>query len=116
MIVFLSPFQSFDERLEALGPTTSRSWEEDWATSSPDAVAESVSASDPLVVVIGPGVDETLGLTWIEAFARHRSDMSVVMVGDMKTELVVAAMRAGASDVVAPNVSHQELVATLDRA
>ncbi|MGI9621268.1 MAG: AAA family ATPase, partial [Acidimicrobiales bacterium] len=32
------------------------------------------------------------------------------------TELVVAAMRAGASDVVAPNVSHQELVATLDRA
>ena len=41
---------------------------------------------------------------------------SIVMVGDMRTELVVAAMRAGASDVVAPNVSHHELVATLDRA
>lgn len=116
MIVFLSPFGSFDERLDALGPTTSRAWDESWTSTSPDAVAEEVVAKEPLVVVIGPGVNEDIGLTWVEAFARQRSDTSIVMVGDMKTELVVAAMRAGASDVVAPNVSHQELVDTLDRA
>ena len=28
MIVFLSPFASFDERLEALGSTTTRSWDD----------------------------------------------------------------------------------------
>lgn len=116
MIVFLSPFGSFDERLDALGPTTSRAWDESWTTASPDAVAEEVVAKEPLVVVIGPGVHEDLGLTWVEAFARQRADTSIVMVGDMRTELVVGAMRAGASDVVAPNVSHQELVDTLDRA
>ncbi len=116
MIVFLSPFGSFDERLDALGPTTSRAWDESWTSTSPDAVAEEVVAKEPLVVVIGPGVNEDIGLTWIEAFARQRSDTSIVMVGDMRTELVVSAMRAGASDVVAPNVSHQELVDTLDRA
>lgn len=116
MIVFLSPFGSFDERLDALGPTTSRAWDESWTSTSPDDVAAEVVAKDPLVVVIGPGVNEDIGLTWIEAFARQRSDTSIVMVGDMRTELVVGAMRAGASDVVAPNVSHQELVDTLDRA
>lgn len=116
MIVFLSPFASFDERLDALGPTTSRAWDDEWAGSSPDSVAAEVVAKEPLVVVIGPGVNEDIGLTWIEAFARQRSDTSIVMVGDMRTELVVSAMRAGASDVVAPNVSHQELVDTLDRA
>ena len=116
MIVFLSPFASFDERLDALGSTTSRAWDEAWLDAAPDEVAQEVTAKDPLVVVVGPGVDEHLGLGWVEAFGRTRHDLSVVMVGDMKTELVVAARRAGASDVVAPNVSHQELVATLDRA
>ncbi len=116
MIVFLSPFRSFDERLEALGSTTTRAWEDSWSSLPPQEVAESVSARDPLVVVIGPGVNEEMGLTWVEAFGRLRPDISVVMVGDMRTELVVSAMRAGASDVVAPNVSHPELVATLDRA
>jgi pilus assembly protein CpaE len=116
MIVFLSPFASFDERLEALGSTTTRAWEESWPETPPDTIAAEVASKDPLVVVVGPGVEENMGLTWVEAFGRVRQDMSVVMVGDMKTELVVAAMRAGATDVVAPNVSHQELVATLDRA
>lgn len=116
MITFLSPFASFDERLEALGSTTSRTWDEAWLEASPDAVASEVTQDDPLVVVIGPGVDENVGLLWVEAFGRLRQDMAVVMVGDMSTDLVVAAMRAGAIDVVAPNVSHSELVATLDRA
>jgi pilus assembly protein CpaE len=116
MIVFLSPFASFDERLQGLGSTTSRAWEETWTEDPPDQVADAVIADDPLVVVIGPGVNEDVGLTWVEAFARQRTDTSIVMVGDMRTELVVGAMRAGASDVVAPNVSHQELVDTLDRA
>ncbi len=116
MIVFLSPFRSFDERLEALGSTTSRAWEEEWTSAPPQSVAETVAAKDPLVVVIGPGVNEDVGLTWVEAFGRLRPDISIVMVGDMRTELVVSAMRAGASDVVAPNVSHPELIATLDRA
>ncbi len=116
MIVFLSPFSSVDERLEALGSTTTRSWDESWTSSSADAVAADVTSRDPLVVVIGPGVDEAMGLSWVEAFGRARGDLAIVMVGDMKTDLVIAAMRAGASDVVAPNVSHPELVATLDRA
>lgn len=116
MIVFLSPFASFDERLDALGPTTRRAWEESWPAAPADQVATAVASDDPLVVVIGPGVNEDIGLTWVEAFARTRTDTSVVMVGDLRTELVVGAMRAGATDVVAPNVSHQELVDTLDRA
>ncbi len=116
MIIFLSPFASVDERLDALGSTTTRSWDESWLSSTAEAVATEVADREPLVVVIGPGVEEETGLSWIEAFGRIRPDMSIVMVGDMKTDLVVAAMRAGASDVVAPNVSHSELVATLDRA
>jgi pilus assembly protein CpaE len=116
MIVFLSPFSSVDERLEALGSTTTRSWDESWTSLAADAVAADVASRDPLVVVIGPGVDEAMGLSWVEAFGRARGDLAIVMVGDMKTDLVIAAMRAGASDVVAPNVSHPELVATLDRA
>jgi pilus assembly protein CpaE len=116
MIVFLSPFASFDERLEALGSTTSRAWEDTWTSDPPDQVAAQAVSDDPLVVVIGPGVNEDIGLTWVEALARQQVDTSIVMVGDMRTELVVAAMRAGASDVVAPNVSHQELLDTLDRA
>lgn len=115
MIVFLSPFESFDERLETLG-STNRTWDEAWLTATPDAVVAEVMAKEPLVVVIGPGVDENVGLTWVQAFGRSRQDMAIVMVGDMQTDLVVAAMRAGASDVVAPNVSHTELVETLDRA
>lgn len=97
MIVFLSPFASFDERLEARGSTNNRAWEESWTTDSPDQVAEQVIASAPLVVVIGPGVNEDIGLTWVEAFARQRTDTFIVMVGDMRTELVVGAMRAGAA-------------------
>ena len=53
MIVFLSPFGSFDERLDALGPTTSRAWDESWTSTSPDDVAAEVVAKEPLVVVIG---------------------------------------------------------------
>ena len=116
MIVFLSPFESFDERLEALGSTTRRAWDQSWPHSTPDVVASAVTAEDPLVVVVGPGVDEQIGLPWVEALSRIRQDMSVVVVGDLRTELVVNAMRAGATDVVAPNVSHTELVGTLDRA
>jgi pilus assembly protein CpaE len=116
MIVFLSPFESFDERLDALGSMTRRAWDAAWGHSTPDAVAAAATADGPLVVVVGPGVDETVGLTWVEALARLRQDISIVMVGDLRTDLVVNAMRAGASDVVAPNVSHTELLGTLDRA
>lgn len=73
------------------------------------------SAAEPVVAVLGPGVphDDALGAV---TQATSRSLGAILFVQTLEPAMLRAAMRAGAADVLTPDVSAQELADALDRA
>jgi pilus assembly protein CpaE len=120
MIILASPEGEYEERLLGLdGPSTeliSRRWSGEWLGGNPLHVVAALTQGHPDVVVIGPGVYDDVSLRWIEAFNRERPDVAVVLVTDVNADMLMAAMRAGARDVVSELAPDEEILDVLDRA
>ena len=120
MIILASPESEYEERLMGLeGPYAeliSRRWSGEWLGGNPMHVVSAITQGQPEVVIIGPGVYEDVALRWIEAFNRERPDVAVILVSDVSADLLMAAMRAGARDVVALMAPDEEILDVLDRA
>lgn len=67
-----------------------------------DALTERVGIADrPLVVVLGPGFAQPFTLERVQRLVQHRSDVDwILIVDELSTEVMQAAIRAGARDVI----------------
>lgn len=119
MIILASPESAFEDRLLGLdGPYAdliSRRWSGEWLSGNPVHVVASITQGHPEVVIIGPEVYEDHALRWIEAFNRERPDVAVILVTDVSADILMAAMRAGARDVVSQTAPDEEILDVLDR-
>jgi pilus assembly protein CpaE len=67
-------------------------------------------------VVLGPGLPTEQALDLAAEFESQRPEVSVLLVAGASTDIVLAAMRAGVRDVVAPIASVRDIAALLHRA
>lgn len=120
MIILASPDPAFESLIGGLGPRfaepLSRRWNDDWSDASPIDVVKVVTTGNPDVVVIGPDVDEAVALAWARSMNAERPDVAVVLVGNVRPDFVMDAMRAGARDVLADDATDTEVAEALDRA
>lgn len=120
MIILASPDPGFESLVEGLGPRfadlVSRRWNDDWAGAQPLDVVKTLTTGSPDVVVIGPEVPEDLSLSWTRTMNSERPDVACVLVGDLRPDFVMDAMRAGARDVLSYDATDTEVAEALDRA
>jgi pilus assembly protein CpaE len=102
---------AFDGELS--GPL--RYWRDELLVDPGDAVRE-LSGRDVEVVALGPGVSTGDALALASAFDQSRPDISVVIVAPPSTDLLQEALRAGARDVIAPDMAPTDLRAAIERA
>lgn len=120
MIILASPDPSFEGLIGGLGPRfaepLSRRWNDDWLDASPIDVVKVVTTGNPDVVMIGPDVDEAIALAWTRSMNAERPDVACILVGNVRPDFVMDAMRAGARDVLADDATDTEVAEALDRA
>jgi pilus assembly protein CpaE len=92
-----------------------RYWREDMLEDPTDAVRE-LGGRDVEVVALGPDVATDDALALATAFDQSRPDISVVIVAPPSTDLLQEALRAGARDVIAPDMAPADLRAAIERA
>jgi len=92
-----------------------RYWREDMLVDPADAVRE-LGGRDVEVVALGPDVSTADALALATAFDQSRPDISVVIVAPPSTDLLQEALRAGARDVIAPDMAPADLRAAIERA
>jgi len=102
---------AFDGELH--GPL--RYWRDDMLVDAGDAVRE-LSGRGVEVVALGPDVPEERALALASAFDHTRPDISVVIIAPPSTSLLQSALRAGARDVIAPDMAPADLRAAIERA
>jgi pilus assembly protein CpaE len=90
-------------------------WREGMLLDPGDAVRE-LSGSGVEVVALGPAVAAENALALASAFDHQRPDISVVIVAPPSTDLLQSALRAGARDVIAPDLAPAALRAAIERA
>ena len=102
---------AFDGELN--GPL--RYWREDMLVDPGDAVRE-LGGHGVEVVALGPDVDADEALALASAFDQSRPDISVLIIAPPSTDLLQEALRAGARDVIAPDMAPADLRAAIERA
>jgi pilus assembly protein CpaE len=90
-------------------------WREGMLLEPGDAVRE-LSGNDVEVVALGPDVPAENALALASAFDHQRPDISVVIVAPPSADLLQSALRAGARDVIAPDMAPADLRAAIERA
>jgi len=90
-------------------------WREGMLLDPGDAVRE-LSGSGVEVVALGPDVPAENALALASAFDHQRPDISVVIIAPPSTDLLQSALRAGARDVIAPDMAPADLRAAIERA
>ena len=115
-VTIVSPDGDFAGRIGELLQTSVRQvWQPDLAGST-DPVSEALRA-DPDVVVVGPGFDNADDqLAVVAGLEARRPDLAVIVVGSTEGSFALAAMRAGARDVVDVDADDDELVEVVERA
>jgi pilus assembly protein CpaE len=103
--------EAFDGELN--GPL--RYWREDMLVDPGDAVRE-LGGRDVEVVALGPDLPADEALALASAFDHDRPDISVLIIAPPSTELLRSALRAGARDVIAPDMAPPDLRAAIERA
>jgi pilus assembly protein CpaE len=98
---------------ELQGPL--RYWRDDMLVDAGDAVRE-LSGRGVEVVALGPGVSDERALALASAFDHTRPDISVLIIAPPSTDLLQSALRAGARDVIAPDMAPADLRAAIERA
>lgn len=73
-------------------------------------------ASGVAVALLGPELPIESAIVMAQAIDREHPEVCIVFVSERTAEALESAMRAGARDVVPPNISDQRLVEALDRA
>jgi pilus assembly protein CpaE len=71
---------------------------------------------DAEVVALGPDLPGETALALARSVDRERPEISVVIIAEPSTDLMRAALHAGARDVIAPQATHDEIRAALERA
>ena len=118
-LVLASASTDFEDRVRAAfdgelsGPL--RYWRDDMLVDPADAVRE-LGGSDVEVVALGPDVPTDDALALATAFDHDRPDISVVIVAPPSTDLLQSALRAGARDVIAPDMAPADLRVAIERA
>ena len=102
---------AFDGELN--GPL--RYWRDDMLTDPCDAVRE-LAGRGVEVVALGPDVPKAEALALATAFDHDRPDISVLIIAPPSTELLQSALRAGARDVLAPDMAPADLRTAIERA
>jgi pilus assembly protein CpaE len=102
---------AFDGELH--GPL--RYWRDELMGDPGHAVQE-LSGRGVEVVALGPDVATDEALALATAFDQSRPDISVVIVAPPSTDLLQEALRAGARDVIAPDMAPADLRAAIERA
>lgn len=102
---------AFDGELN--GPL--RFWRDDMFADAGDAVRE-LGGRGVEVVVLGPDLPEADVLAMATAFDHDRPDISVLIIAPPSTDLLQSALRAGARDVIAPDMAPADLRAAIERA
>jgi pilus assembly protein CpaE len=102
---------AFDGELH--GPL--RYWRDELLVDPSDAVRE-LGGRDVEVVALGPDVATDDALALATAFDQSRPDISVVIIAPPSTDLLQEALRAGARDVIAPDMAPADLRAAIERA
>ena len=90
-------------------------WREGMLLEPGDAVRE-LSGNGVEVVALGPDVPAEKALALASAFDHQRPDISVVIIAPPSTDLLQSALRAGARDVIAPDMAPADLRAAIERA
>lgn len=103
--------RAFDGDIDAL-----RWWDERLPRLQPEDVAREIAAGEPAVVVVGPGVTATVGITLAEAFDLHFPDVCVVLVAKATARLWEQSLRAGVREIVPIGVDDEDLRLALTRA
>jgi pilus assembly protein CpaE len=103
--------EAFDGELN--GPL--RYWRDDMLADPGDAVRE-LGGRDVEVVALGPDLATTEALALASAFDQNRPDISVLIVAPPSTDLLQSALRAGARDVIAPDMAPADLRQAIERA
>lgn len=81
------------------------------------AVDQKMTAGSPLVLVVGPSFVSAPAMAEVARLARTRPEVSAVMVvHELSTEVLQAAMRSGISDVVALSAEAGQLREAVERA
>ena len=102
---------AFDGELN--GPL--RYWRDDMLLDAGTAVRE-LGGRGVEVVALGPDLPEADALAMARAFDHDRPDISVLIVAPPSTDLLQSALRAGARDVIAPDMAPLDLRAAIERA
>lgn len=119
MIIFFGDDLAIAERLSQIRVPVERievRFSPDWAQRPLADVAHFLSDGAPSVVVIGPttGTIDPIGV--IAALEAHSPGVSVVLCHLDPAQVVMAAMRAGARDVISPDIGDAELYTSIGRA
>src|SRR5258708_30200177 len=77
---------------------------------------DDLSRSGIDVVAIGPDFPPDTALELASAFDRERPDISVIIVAPPSRDILQSALRAGARDVITPDMPALELRGAVERA
>jgi pilus assembly protein CpaE len=118
-LVLATANSDFEQRVRAAFngelETPVRYWRDTMLFDPSDAVRE-LGARDVEVVALGPDLPEAQALALASAFDHDRPDISVVIVAQPSPDLLQSALRAGARDVIAPDMAPADLRAAIERA
>jgi pilus assembly protein CpaE len=103
--------EAFSDELQ--GPL--RYWR-DGMLGDPGSAVRELGGRGVEVVALGPDVPTGEALALANAFDQSRPDISVVLVAPPSTGLLQEALRAGARDVIAPDMAPADLRAAIERA
>lgn len=119
MIVFFGDDLAVAERLSQIRVPVERievRFNPEWAHRPLAEVAYFLTDGGPAVVVIGPSTGNIDPIGVIAALDSHSPGTSVVLCHDATSDIILAAMRAGARDVITPDIPDAELYSSIGRA
>ncbi|MGI9602829.1 MAG: AAA family ATPase [Acidimicrobiales bacterium] len=102
--------------LEGANSETTQMWPEGLTSGNVDSTVEELTAGDPDVIIIGPGVADPVALQTAERLDIDHPWVSVLIVAHPTTDLLEAAIQAGARGVLDPQADVNEIFAKVDRA
>lgn len=114
MSILLAGPGAHESRLRAALPRGHRA-----APQCPESRAEvlaGVEATEPLVVILGPALEQEAALGIADTIDLRHPDVVVVLLAPPNESLFQRAAQAGVREVVAPNASEEEVHASVARA
>ena len=83
---------------------------------SVEAMEEKLSSGNPVVVVFGPSYADPAGLKAVQGITRYRAEIGALLVVDeLSTSLLQAALRAGVRDVIALPADSEQIREAVQR-